>query len=382
MVATGSRSDYGLLRGVLENIERNIQLELQLLVTGMHLSPNFGSTINEIQQDDYENMYQVETLDETDSPSRIANSIGRGIQGSAEVISQAKPDILLVIGDRYETFAVVVAALSLRIPIAHIHGGETTVGVIDEAIRHSITKMSHLHFVANNTYRDRVIQLGEDPDRVKVVGGLGIDQISRVQFVTKQEIESRLGIRFRERNILVTFHPVTLEPNQSKNQFLELIGSLRNLVDTTIVITFPNADQESMELIGLARMFADEMENVFLFESLGQELYYSVLPHLDGLVGNSSSGLLEAPSFRIGTVNIGIRQSGRMKSDSVIDCDPISSSISRAIDLMFSRQFKESLAQVRNLYGDPGASKKIVQELLEVDIENILIKKFYDMRKS
>ena len=378
-VVTGSRSDYGLLKGIMKIIDQHPSLELNILVTGMHFSPTFGSTINEIKGDGFSNLLEVKTLGYGDSPTDIANSIARGIQGSAEILSKTSPDLLLLMGDRYETFAVGIAALNLRIPIAHIHGGEVTKGLIDEAIRHSLTNMSHFHFVANDTYRNRVIQLGEDPERVQVVGGLGIDQIHRVKSLGKNEIEKRLRIQFRNRNLLVTFHPVTLEPQQSKEQFSELLIALQELTETSIIITFPNADQESLELIEMAKEFASLHNNVYLFDSLGQELYYSILPHIDGLVGNSSSGLLEAPSFRIGTVNIGIRQAGRLKSSSVIDCDPDRISIRESLNKMFSTEFKSTLNNVANVNGEPGASDKIVNTLLNLDLDGILIKHFYDL---
>lgn len=381
-VVTGSRSDYGLLKGVMRIIDQHPSLELNILVTGMHLLPKFGSTINEIKRDGFNNLLIVETLGNGDSPTDIANSIARGIQGSAEVLSRTSPDLLLLMGDRYETFAVGIAALNLRIPIAHIHGGEITKGLIDEAIRHSLTKMSHFHFVANETYRKRVIQLGENPERVLVVGGLGIDQIHRVSHLGKQEIEKLLGIQFRSKNLLVTFHPVTLEPEQSKVHFSELLVALQELTDTSIIITFPNADQESLEIIEMSREFSSLHSNVYLFDSLGQELYYSILPHIDGLVGNSSSGLLEAPTFRIGTVNIGIRQDGRLKSASVIDCNPDRISIRKSLNKLFSAEFKTSLINVVNVNGEPGASDKIVDTLLNLKLEGILIKHFYDLETA
>ncbi len=379
---TGSRSDYGLLKGVMKMIDQHPSLELNILVTGMHLSPKYGSTINEIKKDGFRNLLEVETLSRGDSPRDIANSIAKGIQGSAGVLERTKPDLMLLMGDRYETFAVGVAALNLRIPIAHIHGGEVTEGLIDEAIRHSLTKMSHFHFVANETYRNRVIQLGEDPERVLVVGGLGIDQISRTNFLSKGEIEKKLKIQFRKTNLLVTFHPVTLEPEQSKQHFSELLVALQELADTSIIITFPNADQESLVLIEMAKKIASSQKNVYLFKSLGQELYYSILPHLDGLVGNSSSGLLEAPSFRIGTINIGIRQGGRLKSSSVIDCDPNRISIREALKKMLSDEFKSALINVINVNGEVGASKKIVDTLVSLNLEGILIKHFHDLATS
>ena len=378
-VVTGTRAEYGLLRWVMQEITEDPDLELQLVVTGMHLSPTFGLTYKEIENDGFNINYKVDVIGDRDDPMAISESIASGISGCSIALDKLNPDIMIILGDRFEIFSAAVAAMTSRIPIAHIHGGETTEGLIDEAIRHSITKMSHVHFVATSEYRQRVIQLGEDPETVHHVGGLGIDSISRLNLLNKAALEKSLGISFLDRSLVITFHPVTLENQTSKVQMSELLDSLSQLRDTTLIFTLPNADTGGRIIIELIEKFVDTHPNSKSFASLGQINFFSCLQFVDGVIGNSSSGLLEAPSFRIGTINIGNRQQGRLKSKSVIDCEPTSSDISHAIKKLYSAEFQDILLGTENPYGHPGASNKIVKIIKGLNPSSILFKKFFDL---
>ena len=377
-VVTGTRADYGLLRWLMEDIRRAAGLELQVLVTGMHLSPEFGLTFREIESDGFVIDRRVEMLLSSDTPAGIAKSMGVGLIGLADALQQLRPDLLLVLGDRFEIFSAVAAALVARVPVAHLHGGETTEGAFDESIRHAITKMSHLHFVAAEDYRKRVIQLGEDPDRVFLVGGLGIDGIARLTLLDRAPLEKALGFGLGPRNLLVTFHPATLEHATAAGQMAELLAALDQLDETHLIFTMPNADTDGRILFDMVNAFVATHPNARAYTSLGQLRYLSCLRHVDGVVGNSSSGLTEVPSFRKGTVNIGARQQGRLKATSVIDCAPDRQSISAAVQQLYSRAFRAILETVRNPYGEVGASEKIVQVLQRCPLDTILKKHFHD----
>ena len=293
-------------------------------------------------------------------------------------LAELKPDLMLVLGDRYEIFSAAAAAMIARVPIAHLHGGETTQGAFDEAIRHSITKMSHLHFVAAEEYRQRVIQLGEDPERVFNVGGLGIDNILRLKLLTHDELEAALDLKLAPRNLLITFHPVTLEHNTSAAQMEELLAALAELEDTGLIFTMPNADTEGRVLFKQIEAFCARHPLARAFTSLGQLRYLSCIQYVDGVVGNSSSGLTEVPSFKKGTVNIGDRQLGRVRATSVIDCEPNRASISAALERLFSAFFQAPLPMVENPYGNGGASAAIVELLEGRSLGGLLKKCFYD----
>jgi GDP/UDP-N,N'-diacetylbacillosamine 2-epimerase (hydrolysing) len=377
-VVTGTRAEYGLLRWIMEGIRDTSDLELQIVVTGMHLSPEFGLTYREIEKDGFHIDRKVEMLLSSDTPAGLTKSMGLGLIGFGDVFNQLQPDLMLVLGDRFEIFSAVAAAMISCIPVAHLHGGEVTEGAFDDAIRHSITKMSHLHFVAAEEYRKRVIQLGEQPDRVFLVGGLGIDNINRVTLLDRPSLEKSLGIKFSERNLLVTFHPVTLERSTSAEQMKELLAALEHHKNTQLIFTMPNADTDSRVLFNLIEEFVEKHSNANAYTSLGQLRYLSCIQHVDGVVGNSSSGLLEVPSFSKGTVNIGDRQRGRLKAESVIDCKPERQSITEALQQLYSSEFQESLKTVCNPYGNGSASEKIVQQLADFPIESILKKSFYD----
>jgi len=378
-VVTGTRADYGLLRFVMEGIRNASDLQLQIIATGMHLSPDFGMTAGEIEGDGFHIDQRVEMLMSSDTPVGVSKSIGLGMIGFADAYAQLKPDAVVVLGDRFEIFAAASAALVAHIPLLHLHGGETTEGAFDEAIRHSITKMSHLHFVAADVYRKRVIQLGEDPQRVFTVGGLGVDGLSKVKLLERDALEAELDFKFGRRNLLVTFHPVTLEPGSAGRQMQELLLALDKLEDTHVIFTMPNADPDSRVLFDMVASYVKDRSHTRVYTSLGQLRYLSVLAQVDAVVGNSSSGLTEAPSFKKGTVNIGDRQRGRLRAASVIDCEPTCASIGQAFERLYSATFQTSLPDVISPYGTAGASEKIVQTLRTYPICRIHKKVFHDL---
>lgn len=378
-IITGTRAEYGLLRWVMEGVRQSPKLELQLVVTGMHLSPEFGITAEAIEADGFTIDRKVEMLLSSDTAVGVTKSMGLGMIGFADALDELKPDLILILGDRYEIFAAASSAMIARIPIAHLHGGEATEGLIDESIRHSISKMSHLHFVAAEEYRSRIIQLGEQPDHVFNVGGLGVDNILRLQLLSRIELESSLNFKLAKRNLLITFHPVTLEQNTSSQQMDELLAALAELQDIGLIFTMPNADTEGRILFRQIELFCEQHIQACAFTSLGQLRYLSCIHHVDGVVGNSSSGLTEVPSFKKGTINIGDRQRGRLRAESVIDCEPERKSICIALEHLFSSEFQNKLSAVENPYGNVGASEAIVRRLESQSLDNLLKKRFLDL---
>jgi len=378
-VITGSRADYGLLRWVMQRIKDDPELTLQVIVTGMHLSSNFGMTYREIKDEGFNIDAYVEIPLSDDTDLGIADSIANGISGCAKAFDQLKPDIILVLGDRFEIFAAATSALVAKIPVAHIHGGETTVGAFDEAFRHSITKMSQIHFVAAEEYRTRVIQLGENPISVNLVGGLGIENIKRLKLLSREEIETSLGIKFQSKSLLITYHPVTLESESTEQQVRELLMALAKLKDTTLIFTMPNADTGGSLLAKMIEEFTKRFVNAYAFKSLGQLRYLSCIAIVDGVVGNSSSGLTEVPSFKKGTINIGTRQLGRLQALSVINCHPKVEDISEALGKLYSEDFKSILDGTINPNGESNASDKIVEVLKNTSLTGIVQKTFYDL---
>lgn len=378
-IITGTRAEYGLLRWIMQGVKDDPDLTLQIIATGMHLSPEFGLTYKAIEQDGFQIDRKVEMLTSSDTPVGIAKSMGLGMIGFADALQELHPDLIVVLGDRYEIFAAVSAALVARIPVAHVHGGETTEGAFDEALRHSITKMSHLHFVAVETYRQRVIQLGEKPDRVFLVGGLGVDNIKRMQLLDRTQLEKSLDFELAQKNLLITFHPVTLESATAENQMAELLAALADLKNVQLIFTLPNADTDGRALIKMVQDFVTQHTNARAYASLGQLRYLSCIAHVDGVVGNSSSGLLEVPSFKKGTVNIGDRQRGRMQAESVINCEPTCESIRAALTQLYSNNFQENLHRVINPYGEGGASERVVSTIKSYPIAGIIKKNFHDL---
>lgn len=382
VVVSGSRADYGLLRWVIDGVKKSDYLNLKLIATGMHLSPEFGLTINSIKKDGYDIYKNVECLLSSDSSSSIGKSIGLGIIGFSDAFSEINPDLIILLGDRFEIFAAATAAMVSKIPIAHLHGGETTEAAIDEAIRHSITKMSHLHFVASKKYKQRVTQLGENPKMIFNVGGLGIDNILKIKLIEKYDLEKKLDFKFGKKNILVTFHPVTLEDETSASQMRELLSSLSILKETKIIFTMPNADADGRIIIDLIKDFCKNNPHSKFYKSLGQEKYLSCINQVDFVIGNSSSGIIEVPTFKKGTINIGDRQKGRLQAKSIVNCRPIKEDITQAIKLIYTKEFQESLSKVKNPYGNGGASEKIIKVIEEIKLNSILKKKFYEFSKK
>ena len=380
-VITGTRADYGLLRWVMQGIKDDSELTLQIIATGMHLSPEFGLTYQVIEQDGFQIDRKVEMLTSSDTAVGIAKSMGLGSIGFADALNELKPDLIVVLGDRFEIFAAVSAALVARIPVAHLHGGEATEGLIDEAIRHSITKMSQLHFVSAEAYRQRVIQLGEQPDRVFLVGGLGIDNIKQLQLLTRPELEASLDFKLGIKNLMITFHPVTLETATAANQMQELLSALAKLKDTHLIFTLPNADTDGRVLIEMVQYFVKQHPNARAYTSLGQLRYLSCIAQVDGVLGNSSSGLLEVPSFKKGTINIGDRQRGRLQAGSVINCESTQVGIASALTQLYSAEFQAALLKVTNPYGEGGASRAIVSTIKSISLDGVLKKRFHDMAK-
>lgn len=378
-IFTGTRAEYGLLKPLIDEVQQSSKLVLQLVVSGMHLSPEFGLTYKEIESDGVPIDAKVEMLLDSDTPTAIAKSTGLGMISYADVLERLNPDIVVVLGDRFEAFAFAYTAYLRRIPIAHLHGGEATYGLIDEGIRHSITKMSWWHFTSTEAYRKVVIQLGEDPERVYCVGALGLDNIRKMKLLEKEELEQALGFRFGERNFLVTFHPVTLEADTSERHFMTLLKVLERFPEIKLIFTKSNADTEGRRINRLIDQFvAQHPDRACAFASLGQLRYLSTLQFVDAVVGNSSSGIIEAPSFHIGTINIGDRQAGRIRAESVIDCEPTEESIEAAIRKLYSEEFQRKLPTIVNPYGDGHAAERIVAVLEREEVRSVK-KKFYHL---
>ncbi|MBU5615220.1 UDP-N-acetylglucosamine 2-epimerase [Geomonas azotofigens] len=373
-VVTGSRAEYGLLSVVMRAIQQDADLELQVVATGMHLSPEFGLTWRVLEDDGFPIDAKVEMLLSSDSPVGIAKSIGLGTMGCADAFDRLKPDILLLLGDRFEILAAAQAALVARIPIAHIAGGDTTEGAFDEAIRHSITKMAHLHFVTNEGAAKRVRQLGENPEQIHVVGSPGIDQIRSLKLLTRQELAQELCFDFKEKNLLVTFHPVTLEDIPAKQQFQELLDALDQLGNGTgLIFTKPNADTDGREIIAMIDAYVATRPHTRAYTSLGQLRYLSAMAQVDAVVGNSSSGLYEAPSFGKPTVNIGDRQKGRLQASSVVNCGADAGEILAAIGEALHRDCSGAV----NPYGDGHGAERIVSLLKQLGDPKALLKKHF-----
>lgn len=379
-VVTGTRAEYGLLYWLMKEIQIDPELELQIITTGMHLSPEFGLTYKVIEEDGFSINAKVEMLLSSDTPVGIAKSIGLGVIGFADVLDRLRPDILVLLGDRYEILAAAQAAMVARIPIAHIHGGEATEGLIDEAIRHAVTKMSHIHFVAAEPYRQRVIQLGENPEKVLNYGAPGLDNIERLHLLSKEDFENSINFRLGKTNFLVTYHPVTLSDQSPKHAMQELFFALDHFQDAKIIITKPNADTDGRIICQMIDDYkARQPDRVMATASLGQVRYLSAIKHVDAVIGNSSSGLIEAPALKKPTINLGNRQKGRLKAASVIDCAENTEALVAAIQKALSADFMLSISNVVSPYGEGNVSVRIKDYLKNVNLKDILQKKFFDM---
>lgn len=377
-VITGSRAEYGLLYRLLKEIRDDAEMELRLAATGAHLSPKFGETYRVIEADGFTIDAKVDLHLSGDAPSHIAEAMGAAVTGMTEAFGRLKPDIAVVLGDRFEIFAAAQAAMLCRIPLAHIFGGELTEGAMDDAMRHAVTKMAHLHFVAAEAYRRRVIQLGESPERVFCVGATGLDNIARLDLLSRSGLEEAIGRKLGKRFLLVTYHPATLMGTSTAID--ELLAALDMFPDHNILITGVNADPGHQDIASKLESYAaGQPDRISLYASLGQLRYLSAVKHAEAVIGNSSSGIIEAPAMKTPTVNIGERQRGRLRGASVIDCGENRSEIIAAVRKAVSPEFRESVRNSPSLYGTPGASKRIKSVLKDFPLEGILIKRFHDL---
>lgn len=382
-VYTSTRADYGLLRAVLQEIRSSKALELQIFASGMHLSPEFGTTIQDIRKDGFEPDEAVEILLSSDTPAAICKSMGLAMIGYGEALQRLKPDMVVVLGDRFETFCMAAASQICRIPLAHIHGGETTEGAVDEAFRHSITKMSHLHFASCEAYRRRIIQLGEAPELVFNVGALGVENITRMSLMTRKDLEKAIGLNLEKPYYLVTFHPVTLEKGTSEGQFQYLLDALDAFPEYNVILTKANADTDGRVINSLIDEYADARpERCLAATSLGTLRYLSAMKYAAAVIGNSSSGIIEAPSFKIPSVNIGDRQKGRSMAESVLDCEPSAAAIKAAIHTVMSLEFQQLVKNTKNPYEKAETARLIVSAIEACDTDRLLKKIFYNNPKA
>ena len=382
-IMTGTRAEYGLLKPLMQEINKDNDLELYLIVSGMHLSPEFGMTYKEIEGDGFQINAKVEMLLSSDSPAGISKSIGLGVIGFADEFQRADLDMLILLGDRYEALSAAICALVMRIPIAHLHGGELTEGAIDEGIRHSITKMSYLHFTSTEQYRNRVIQLGENPERVFYVGALGVENIKKINLMTKEELERSIHFEIDENTVIVTYHPVTLENNTVEEQFLNLLEVLDRNPKIRMIFTKANADTNGRIVNELIDKYAAQnSERACAFMSLGQKRYLSALKYCRIVIGNSSSGIIEAPSFGKPIINIGDRQKGRICADSVINCGYTQQEIQRAMETALTEEFENKARNCRNPYEKENTAANIISVIKDYLLnDKIKLKKgFYDIK--
>lgn len=377
-VVTGARADYGILRPVLRAMTNTPALQLQLFVTGAHLAPEFGSSLEQIAADGFDTSDRMEMLLAGDSATATATSIGVGVTAFANRFARGRPDVLLLTGDRFEMLAAAVAALSFAIPLAHLHGGEISEGAIDEQIRHAITKMSHLHFASTPIAAARIAQMGEQAWRITVTGAPALDNLRCGGEMTREELEQRLGLRFVTDPLVVTFHPVTLQIDQVGSQIGELVATLQS-VPRPLVITYPNADTANGTVTAALRQLAASRPDAVFVPNLGTRAYFSLLRIAAAMVGNSSSGIVEAPSFQLPVVNVGLRQGGRDRAPNVIDVDVDRRAIAAGIDRALSPAFRDSLRGLTNPYGDGHASERIVAVLEHVALNAALLVKRFEV---
>lgn len=381
VVATATRAEYGLLAPIIKKFQNDPDIDVRVVVTGAHLSPEFGMTVKEIEYDGVIIDKKIEMLMSSDTSVGISKSMGLALISFAEYFDESKPDALMVLGDRYEMLAIACAAMNARIPIIHLSGGEATEGAIDEYIRNAITKMSFLHFTSTETYRHRVIQMGEAPDRVFCVGSMGVENAKNIQFLNKEELERAIGFLLGSQYAVLTFHPVTLENNTAKYEVEELMQAISKYPEITFLCTKANADTDGRIINACIEKYSQKNSNIILIASLGVQKYLSALKYAQFVIGNSSSGIVEAPSFKIPTINIGDRQLGRIQADSVINCNAIEKEIISAIEYSLSREFKIKLKDVKNPYGDGDTSSKIVSITKDFLMNSRINmkKKFYDI---
>ena len=377
-IVTGSRAEYGLMSRLMKLIQEDSDLQLQIIATNMHLSLEFGLTYKEIESDGFVIDRKVHMLLSSDSTNATVKSVGIGTIGFADAYEELKPDMILVLGDRYEILAAVSAAVLYKIPVIHLHGGEITEGAYDDAIRHAITKMSHLHFTSTEEYRQRVIQMGENPSTVYYVGALGCDNIKHIPLMDKEELEQSLNFSLDRNTVIVTFHPVTMENNTAEKQFGELLTALDSFKDLRIIFTMPNSDTNGRVIMGMIKNYVENNSSrAIWFTSLGMRRYLSALQYIGGVIGNSSSGIIEVPSFHIPTINIGDRQKGRIMGASVLNCLPTGSDIKEKLSIVTTPGYIERLKDIQNPYEKPDTAFEIIGILKSQKIEPV--KKFYNL---
>jgi len=375
---TVGRSDYGIYLPILRKIQEDPELKLLLFVAGMHLSSRHGLTIQMIEADGFTPAARIEMIPENDTPRDIVLAIARGLQGFSDVFLHNAPDILVVLGDRFEMYSAALAALPFTIPVAHIHGGELTQGAIDDALRHSMTKLSHLHFVSTQEYAKRVMHLGEAPSRIIVAGAPGLDQLDDFIPTDREDLENKIGLPLNGSLLIVTYHPETLDFEHAGEQIDQILNALDKLV-LPVLFTLPNADTGGLEIAQRIRMFTAQHPNARLVENLGTQLYFSLMKQAAAMVGNSSSGIIEAASFELPVVNIGNRQSGRVRARNVIDVECRSGEILKGIQTALDPAFKKSLKGLHNPYRSGNAAAIIVDTLKKIPLNRgLLVKEFYD----
>lgn len=378
-VVTVGRSDYGIYLPLLRRLANAPEIQLQIVVSGMHLSPEFGRTVDLIVRDGFEIAVRVEMLLSSDTPEAIAKSIGFGVSGFAQAFAQLRPDLIVVLGDRFEMHAAAMAAVPFGIPLAHLHGGELTYGAIDDSFRHSITKLSHLHFVSTDEHARRVIQMGEDPSRVTVSGALGLDHLADGKWLSAEELTDRFGVELEPAPLIVTYHPVTREFERSEWQINELLAALE-VIRMPAILTLPNADTNGRIISQRLREFTAENAFATLVENFGSPGYFGMMRHAAAMVGNSSSGIIEAASLKLPVVNIGTRQEGRTRAKNVIDCGYDREEILAAIRLSISTTFRDSLRGMSNPYGDGHAAERIAAVLETIELTHDLVaKRFHEI---
>lgn len=378
-IITSTRADFGLLKNLILELKKNEFFSVKIIASGTHFSKKYGNTYKEIIENNIKIDEKIFCKFNLATPKEVSQTISKCITQSTKIYKKLKPDLLIVLGDRYEVLASTISAHLCRVPVAHIHGGEVTLGVLDDAFRHSITKMSQIHFVANEVYKKRVMQLGENPKNVHVVGGLGIDSISKTNLLKKNELERKFKFKFNKKNLLINFHPETLSNNLVKKQINELLLALPKSKNISLFFTMPGADVDNEVIIKKIKKFTSSNKNTFFFKSLGYVNYFSFLKNIDGMIGNSSSGLLEMPYFEKGTVNIGSRQTGRLISKSVINVKINKKNIAYAIKKILSESFQKNIKNNINPYGKPGATKKIIKILKKKNMAKIINKHFFDI---
>ena len=379
LVVTGSRADYGLLKKLMKLIDADSEMKLQIIVTGSHLSSKHGLTYKEIEEDGFQIGFKVEIVENIIDAQSTAKAMSKAQNEITKILIEIKPDLMVVLGDRYEILSAVISALLSGVPVAHIHGGEVTTGAFDDAIRNAITKMSHLHFTATEISRNRVIQMGEIPANTFNFGGLGVDALQSFNFLSQEEVEKNLEKKFGKKNLLVTYHPETISEKSASEQIKILLDALSLKKDINLIFTGVNADPGSGEISRAINQFVESNSNAKYYPSLGQSLYLSTLLYCDGVVGNSSSGILEVPTLKKATINIGNRQLGREMAESVFNCELDSGSIAKSIDEIYSENFRGVLSKVSNPYGRGGASIKIFEEIKKSDLSNLVVKNFHDL---